>query len=119
MMKELVARYGGQDDKREKLREKGCLKCRVQATFSEGLHEMMKELVARYGGALVADSEKDKDNKAAPSWLPRKEKWIVGFDPAAFETFIELHPEVIDLPESQIRTFVEKFVWDADAESMK
>lgn len=118
-LKKWVQDCMARDEKRQKLREKGWLKCRVQATFSEGLHEMMKELIARYGGALCADSEKDKDNKATPSWIVRKEKWVVGFDPAAFETFIEAHPEVIDMPESQIRTFVEKFVWDADADNIK
>jgi|ERR1712008_22106 len=98
-------------DKSKRLQEKGLLKCRVHAKWSEGLHEKLKELIASYKGRLTADCEKENsaDGKP-PAWLPRQEKWLVGFDTAAFEAFMELHPEVIEPPPNKVRLLVEEFV---------
>mmetsp|Transcript_44446 Transcript_44446/g.126845 ORF Transcript_44446/g.126845 Transcript_44446/m.126845 type:complete len:411 (+) Transcript_44446:58-1290(+) len=106
------------EEKHQKLVEKGMLKCRVKAKWSEGLHENLKQLIKRYGGKLAADCEKENstDNAsgrtqgAKPAWLPRQERWLVGFDAAAFEAFMEAHPEVVDPAENKVRTFVEEFV---------
>lgn len=97
------------DDKKEKLLEKGMLKCRIQGQWSEGLHTKMKALISSYGGQLGAEGEKENSGKVA-SWLARNEKWIVGFDAPAFEAFIKAHPDVIDPQESKVRAFAEQFV---------
>lgn len=92
-------------EKREKLLEKGLLKCRVQAKWSEGLDKKLKGLTDRYGARLSADGE--KENAKRVTWLPTTEKWLVGFNAASFETFAAAHPEVIDPPTSQVRAFLE------------
>jgi len=110
-LKRWVQECLAREDKSKRLKEKGILKCRVHAKWSEGLHEKLKELIASYKGRLVADCEKENsaDGKP-PAWLPRQEKWLVGFDSVAFEAFMELHPEVIEPPPSKVRLLVEEFV---------
>lgn len=115
-LKRWVQECLAREEKRQKLLAKGLLKCRVQAKWSEGLHGALKQLIASYGGKLAADCEKEnggaggKFEGKSPAWLPRNEKWLVGFDAAAFEAFLEAHPEVLEPPEARVRTFAEEFV---------
>lgn len=116
-LKRWVQECLAREEKRKKLQEKGILKCRVQAKWSEGLHESLKQLIAGYKGKLSADCEKEnnggtpgKPGEKYPSWLPRNERWLVGFDAAAFEAFMVAHPEVVEPPEPKVRLFVEEFV---------
>ncbi|CAK0902628.1 unnamed protein product, partial [Prorocentrum cordatum] len=97
-LKSWVQECLAREERRNKLLAKGMLKCRVQATWSEGLHERIRRLVATYGGRLAADGEKE-NAPARPAWqLVRAEKWLVGFDAAAFEAFARAHPEVLGPP---------------------
>jgi len=116
-LKRWVQECLARDEKRKKLQEKGMLKCRVQAKWSEGLHEKLKQLIGGYKGRLMADCEKENNGGAPgkpgekfPSWLPRNERWLVGFDAAAFEAFMQAHPEVVEPPEAKVRLFLEEFV---------
>jgi len=110
------------EDKRKKLLEKGRLKCAVQATWSDGLHKKMKALVDSYGGKLAADGEKEGKEKK-PAWTAaaelRKEKWLVTFDAAAFESFMRSHPEVVDPPEDGVRSVVKEFIFGHDIQAMR
>jgi len=103
------------EQKLEKLRERGSLKCRVQVPWSDGLPERLRQLVAGYGGILSADSETDKTSK--PAWLPRQEKWLISFDSRAFELFMEAYPEVVEPPEAKIRAFLEEFAQNEAGEN--
>ena len=104
--------------------EKGILKCRVQAQWSEGLREKMKELIASYGGKLIMESEKESRTngesapKEHPSWLARKEKWLVGFDVASFKAFMEKHPEAVEPPGAKVLACVENFIEEATLETI-
>jgi len=115
-LKRWVQECLAREEKRKRLLEKGVLKCRVQAKWSEGLHDHLKQLIASYKGKLTADCEKEnnggpgKPGEKYPAWLPRNERWLVGFDAAAFEAFVQAHPEVIEPPEAKVRLFVEEFV---------
>jgi len=105
------------EEKRKKLLEKGMLKCKVQARWSESLHEKLKDLIASYGGKLAAASDKDGAEKA-PAWATaaelRSETWLVGFDVAAFQTFMHMHPETVDPPEEEVFAYVKEFVMVQD-----
>jgi len=96
------------DEKRDKLVEKGMLKCRVQAKWSDGLDESLKQLARGYGAKLAVDGGKENAEKH-PEWLrlARNEKWLIGFDAAAFETFLAAHPETLDAPCPQLRVLAE------------
>jgi len=116
-LKRWVQECLAREEKRKRLQEKGVLKCRVQAKWSEGLHDNLKQLIAGYKGKLTADCEKENGGGAPgrpgekhPAWLPRSERWLVGFDAAAFEAFMVAHPEVVEPPEVKVRLFVEEFV---------
>uniref|UniRef100_A0A7S1F805 TFIIS N-terminal domain-containing protein n=1 Tax=Noctiluca scintillans TaxID=2966 RepID=A0A7S1F805_NOCSC len=114
-LKKWVQECLARDEKRQKLVEKGMLKCRVHAQWSDGLHQALKTMVTGYGGKLAADGEKNKggDGSAGTSapWLEKhNEKWLVGFDAAAFEVFIRAHPEVVEPPMVKIQTFVTEFM---------
>ena len=108
------------EDKRKKLLEKGMLKCCVQAQWSEFLHEKLKELVSGYGGKLISDTEKDKskdkDKDSAevpedkpPAYLPRKEKWLVGFNLKAFEACLRDYPDLMGPVNNSLKTFVDSY----------
>jgi len=106
--------------KRQAFMKKGILKCKVKATWSEGLHEKLKELVAEYGAKLMADGEKaNGDGKSATPWLARNERWLVGFDVAAFQRYINKHPEVVDPPEEKVRHQVDEFMESVDVQTMR
>eukprot|EP00928_Gymnodinium_smaydae_P053727 TRINITY_DN37653_c0_g1_i1.p1 TRINITY_DN37653_c0_g1~~TRINITY_DN37653_c0_g1_i1.p1 ORF type:complete len:537 (-),score=180.21 TRINITY_DN37653_c0_g1_i1:411-1973(-) len=109
------------DDTRQKLLGKGMLKCRLQARWSEGLNERIKALVTSYGGKLATDGDKDPAARG-PAWAQaaelRNERWLVGFDAAAFETFMKQHPETVDPPETSVREFVRSFIATADLDSI-
>ena len=105
---------------RKKLLEKGMLKCSVQAQWSEFLHEKLKELVSGYGGKLISDTEKDKskdkDKDSAevpedkpPAYLPRKEKWWVGFNLKAFEACLRDYPYLMGPVDNSLKTFVDSY----------
>ena len=104
--------------------EQGILKCRVKAQWSEGLREKMKELIASYGGKLIMESERESRAngesapKEHPSWLVRKEKWLVGFDVASFKAFMEKHPEAVEPPGAKVLAFVEHFIEEATLETI-
>lgn len=98
------------EDKRKRFLEKGVLKCRVQAKWSEGLHDALKQLIAGYKGKLLADGEKDGSAEKQPAWLPRNERWLVAFDGPAFEAYMAAHPQVVEPPEQRVRSFAEDFV---------
>jgi len=115
-LKQWVQESFAREDKCQKLKEKGVLKCRIQARWSESLHKQLQQLVARYGGRLMADVAKGKE--AAP-WVLRNEKWLVGFDLAAFEAFLTFHPEVLDPPDIKVRDFVDAFIKKADINTIK
>lgn len=95
------------DDKRQRFLEKGVMKCRVQAAWSEGLHERLQGLIAGYGGKLAADG--DKENHTRVKWIQTNEKWLVAFDAAAFERFMAAHPEVIDPSDTKLRCFLDDY----------
>jgi len=122
-LKKWVQECLARDEKRAKLLEKGMLKCRVQALWSDGLHEKMKSLIAKYGGKVMVDSGKENQTGANPrehpSWLPRHEKWLVGFDIAAFQNFIDLHPECLEPAYANICKFIDDFAENADLETMR
>jgi len=118
-LKRWVQECLARDEKRQKLLEKGSMKCRVQAKWSENLHKMMKQLIARYGGKLEADCDKENHGSAAtPAWLPRNERWLVSFDIAAFQAYMDAHPEVVEPPEEKVRAFVEEFTRGVDPEAI-
>jgi len=110
------------EDKWKKLIAKGVLKCRVQARWSEGLDTKLKSLVSEYGAKLSVESEKEGAEKA-PAWATaaelRQEKWMVGFDLAAFEKFTNAHPDTVDPPEEKVRAFIKEFIKSADLQTMK
>jgi len=97
------------EDKRDRLLEKGMLKCRVQAKWSEGLHQKLKDYAGSFGARLAADCEKENATKH-PAWLPRNERWLVGFDARAIEAFLSQNPMALEPPSSQVRTFVDEYV---------
>jgi len=128
MLKRWVQECLVKDDKRDKFLEKGSLKCRVQAKYSEGFHDKLKKMVNGYGGQLIADWEtkaaggkngSQDGGKKPPGWLPRDEKWLVSFDVAAFESFMRSHPEVVDPPAAKVRGFVDSFLQNIDVEAIR
>jgi hypothetical protein len=121
-LKKWVQECLSSDEKQQKIRERGVLKCRVKAQWSDGLDRKLKDLVASYGGKLAADGEKDGATKA-PAWATaaelRTEKWMVGFDASAFEKFMKAHPETVDPPDPQVKAFVREFIAKVDLQTMK
>jgi len=100
-------------ERQKSLLEKGMLKCRVQATWSEGLHEKLKKYMSQYGSGVKLKMDGDKENADRPAYaayLQRSEKWHVGFDTSAFEAFVALNPGVLDPPSAQVRALVEEAV---------
>lgn len=121
-LKKWVQECLSSEEKQQKLREKGVLKCRVKARWSEGLDRKLKDLVASYGGKLAADGEKEGTARA-PAWATaaelRTEKWMVGFDAPAFEKFMKAHPETVDPPDPKVKEFVKEFISKADLQTMR
>jgi len=97
-------------DKRQQLHEKGLLKCRVQAQWSKDLNSDLHAFVEGFGGRIAANCEKENSASTRPAWenyAARDEKWIVGFDVAAFENFMKAHPRVLGPSDCKLRQFIE------------
>lgn len=120
-LKKWVQECLARDEKRAKLLEKGMLKCRVQAQWSEGLHEKMKALIATYEGKVMVDGGKENEGtkKEHPSWLPRQEKWMVGFDATAFQRFVDSHPEALEPGHLSVCKFIDDFAENAQIDTMR
>jgi len=105
-------------EKRQKLHEKGLLKCRVQAQWSKELNNDLHAFIEGFGGRIAASCEKE-NGEARPAWekyAARTEQWMVGFSAAAFESFIQAHLQVLGPSDCQLRDFIEDYSRKVDLE---
>jgi hypothetical protein len=107
-------------EKIEKLKEKGMVKCRVQAQWSKDLNDDLHAFVENFGGRVAAACEKENAAAQRPAWekyAARDEKWIIAFDATAFERFISSHPQVLGPSDLRLREFIEEHSRRVDIET--
>eukprot|EP00406_Dinophysis_acuminata_P062842 CAMPEP_0179291004 /NCGR_PEP_ID=MMETSP0797-20121207/42116_1 /TAXON_ID=47934 /ORGANISM="Dinophysis acuminata, Strain DAEP01" /LENGTH=342 /DNA_ID=CAMNT_0021000071 /DNA_START=51 /DNA_END=1076 /DNA_ORIENTATION=- len=99
-------------EKHKQLQEKGMLKCRVQARWSKELNQNLHTFFENLGARIAASCEKDNAASERPAWekyAARDEKWIIGFNVSAFDSFIKVYPQCLGPIDVKLRDFVEDY----------
>lgn len=107
-------------EKRQKLHEKGLLKCRVQAQWSKDLNNALHAYIENFGGRVAASCEKENAMADRPAWekyAARDEKWMIGFDLAAFQSYIQATPQVLGPSDIKLHEFIEEYSRKVDLEA--